>query len=329
MIHQDAPFIETRTAPRKAQKRNDSIREQHNENTNTISTLRTEEMKNSLWEKYSELLDHHPDLFNLEQITINLKDLQEYLANGNSAAYELFDAFESIRQDEVEQAMGFRGVPRVFLTQLLLLSNEYRELRGSLTKVKSTNFPSDKTLTSVNSPLRIATFVPKGISGKIGITLCPGKKQAHSMSGSFDRDLGMDLDIIKTWGASAVVTLMEDSELVKYQVSEIRNEVEARGMQWYHLPIINGDIPDDEFEQSWKYSGLRLRQLLKNGQHVVIHCGGGLGRSGTIAARLGVELGMSPQLAITSVRTVRKGAIENSRQERFIHACTPIDTDNE
>lgn len=89
-------------------------------------------MKNSLWEKYGELLERQPELFNLEQITINLKELQEYIANGNSAAYELFDAFEVIRQDEVEQEMGFRAVPRVFLTLLILLSNEYCAFRSSL-----------------------------------------------------------------------------------------------------------------------------------------------------------------------------------------------------
>jgi hypothetical protein len=33
-------------------------------------------MKNSLWEKYGELLERQPELFNLEQITINLKELQ-------------------------------------------------------------------------------------------------------------------------------------------------------------------------------------------------------------------------------------------------------------
>lgn len=89
-------------------------------------------MKNNIWEKYIELLENQPDLFNLEKITINLKELQKYIENGNSAAYELFDAFETIRQDEVEQSMGFRGVPRVFLTQLILLSNEYCESRSSL-----------------------------------------------------------------------------------------------------------------------------------------------------------------------------------------------------
>jgi hypothetical protein len=83
-------------------------------------------MENQLWEKYVKLEEENPELFNLEEITINLNALKEVLSNGNGPAYELFDSMNAIREDESEQMMGFRGVPRVFLTQLILLSNEYR-----------------------------------------------------------------------------------------------------------------------------------------------------------------------------------------------------------
>lgn len=46
---------------------------------------------------------------------------------------------------------------------------------------------------------------------------------------------------------------------------------------------------------------------------------GGLGRAGTIAARLLVELGIESATAIAKVRKVRPDAIENSRQERFVY----------
>ena len=54
------------------------------------------------------------------------------------------------------------------------------------------------------------------------------------------------------------------------------------------------------------------------GCDVLVHCRGGLGRAGTIAARLLVELGMEPETAIASVRAVRPGAIETSDQEKFV-----------
>ena len=43
-----------------------------------------------------------------------------------------------------------------------------------------------------------------------------------------------------------------------------------------------------------------------------------LGRGGTIAARLLVELGVKPDKAIADVRTARPGAIETPGQERFV-----------
>ena len=44
--------------------------------------------------------------------------------------------------------------------------------------------------------------------GRVGITFCPGKYDPHAMSGYWDRDLSLDLDAIRDWGAAAVVTLL-------------------------------------------------------------------------------------------------------------------------
>ena len=54
--------------------------------------------------------------------------------------------------------------------------------------------------------------------------------------------------------------------------------------------------------------------MLRNGEDVLVHCKGGLGRAGMMAARLLVELGMEPEAAIQAVRHARKGAIETPAQ---------------
>lgn len=48
---------------------------------------------------------------------------------------------------------------------------------------------------------------------------------------------------------------------------------------------------------------------------------GGLGRAGTIASRLIVELGWDADQAVRKVREVRPGAIETAEQLEFVHAC--------
>jgi ADP-ribosyl-[dinitrogen reductase] hydrolase len=91
-------------------------------------------------------------------------------------------------------------------------------------------------------------------------------------------------------------------------------------MAWFHLPIKDMSTPDKSFERQWVTAGDQLRSLLRSGKDVLVHCRGGLGRAGTIGARLLIELGMEPQSAIRSVRAVRPGAIETTAQEQYVLA---------
>lgn len=177
-----------------------------------------------------------------------------------------------------------------------------------------------KPKTSESDPLRIAPVSLDGFRGRIGLTFCPGKKQGFSLTGPWDRDLDADLEAIQSFGAAALVTLMEDHELreVKVLPEQLEASVSAHGMEWHHLPIRDVSIPDEHFEILWVYSGLRLRKLLSQGQNIVIHCRGGLGRTGMIGARLLVELGLEPDTAIRRVRTARPGSIETPDQEEHV-----------
>jgi ADP-ribosyl-[dinitrogen reductase] hydrolase len=172
--------------------------------------------------------------------------------------------------------------------------------------------------TSISHPLQIAVVTAGPEVGRIGITFCPGKYDPHAMTGGWRRDLNRDLDTIRDWGAAAVVTLLEPAELTLLKVERLGEEVLRRNMSWFHLPIADVSTPDERFEQEWDVAGEELCSILRSGSNVLVHCRGGLGRAGTIAARLLVELGMDPATAIASVRAVRPGAIETSDQEKFV-----------
>ena len=64
--------------------------------------------------------------------------------------------------------------------------------------------------TSITHPLRIDDL-PLG-NGRLGITFCPGKKGDSVFGAAWDRDLDLDMDAIKGWGANAVLSLIEDYE---------------------------------------------------------------------------------------------------------------------
>src|ERR1019366_160181 len=180
--------------------------------------------------------------------------------------------------------------------------------------------------TSRSHRLRVDNLAIEGLSGVIGLTFCPGKKQRGALSGDWDRDLATDLEAIKSSGAKALVTLMETDELTAVHVplTELGENATNLGLEWHHLPIRDVDVPDERFEDQWTYSGTRLRNLLVKGEKLVIHCLGGLGRTGTIAGRLLVEFGASPNEAIRAVRSARIGTIETRKQEEYVKNCKPL-----
>lgn len=178
-------------------------------------------------------------------------------------------------------------------------------------------------MTSLSHPLRIdIVAVPGG--GLIGMTFCPGKKQPYAAMGAWDRDLDLDLACVREWGAVAVVTLMEEHELAEYQVEHLGAAVEAFGMEWHHLPIIDVDVPREPFEALWVCSGPRLREHLADGRRILLHCRGGLGRTGMIAVRLLTACGMPARAAVTAVREARPGTLETDAQVAHALAVLPI-----
>jgi protein-tyrosine phosphatase len=147
------------------------------------------------------------------------------------------------------------------------------------------------------------------------------------MTGAWDRDLAIDLDAVHDWGAAAVVTLLEPEEMKLLKVERLGEEVLSRHIEWFHLPIVDVSIPDARFEKEWRLAGGRLRSLLQRGRDVLVHCRGGLGRAGMIAARLLVELGMEASTAIDNVRAVRPGAIQTRGQEKFVLGISAVRED--
>ena len=176
---------------------------------------------------------------------------------------------------------------------------------------------------SQDNPLRIAEITVGRQGGRIGITFAPGKKQSYGLTGPHDRDLGADLDTVAAWGAAAVVTLMEEHELARVKIADIGAEVRARHMEWHHAPIVDVTAPGPAFEAAWPVLSARLRSLLARGMRILVHCRGGLGRAGTVAARLLVEGGVPADASIAAVRAVRPGAIETSTQEDWVDAGRP------
>ena len=172
---------------------------------------------------------------------------------------------------------------------------------------------------SLTHPLLIASLPVAEQPGVLGLTFCPGKKQTDALTGPWDRDLTVDLAAVKAWGASGVITLVTDDELRELHVPELGKAVRALGLTWWHLPIADRGAPDTSFVRHWRDGvGSDIRARLCRGERLLIHCKGGMGRTGLLAAQILVEFGVPAGDAIASARRARPGAIENKLQERYV-----------
>lgn len=118
-----------------------------------------------------------------------------------------------------------------------------------------------------------------------------------------------------------LISLIEEHEFVELEVTELPQACLRHGIVWHGLPIVDGAIPDQRWEANWKHIAPSLHQTLREGGRIVIHCKGGLGRTGLLAARILVEFGMPPDEAIKQVRQARPGAIETIEQESYVLAA--------
>jgi len=79
----------------------------------------------------------------------------------------------------------------------------------------------------------------------------------------------------------------------------------AHGLAWYHCPIRDQQPPAARFEQRWQQDFPAVRQRLEAGEHLVLHCRGGLGRTGTVAACILIEFGTDPDTAVRRIGVAR------------------------
>lgn len=177
--------------------------------------------------------------------------------------------------------------------------------------------------TSLTHPLRIdALSCAPFASGSIGITFCPGKWGDSLYGAPWERDLDLDVEAIREWGASVALTLIEEHEFGMLRVPGLGEAFRLRKIEWYHLPVVDLRSPHEPFHAGWQAAGSAAVRALHAGGKVLVHCRGGVGRAGTVAALLLIELGANPAEALLRVRRVRPGAVETPAQERYVATYT-------
>lgn len=193
--------------------------------------------------------------------------------------------------------------------------------------MRATVMSNTTTYKIKNLPIMIDNIRIPGINGMIGISSCPGLRDDYVFD-LYGESLIDDIQAIKGWGASVVITLMEEAELQRLGVRDLGKNVVALNMIWLHLPLHNLGLPENQFNDKWLMVTPCLCNLLREGQRVLIHCREGIGRAALAAARLLLDLGFSPEESISMVRRARPGSLLLHSQEKHIYSVYEANVEN-
>jgi protein-tyrosine phosphatase len=182
----------------------------------------------------------------------------------------------------------------------------------------SADYHSKVTSTSETEPIRV-DFVPQeahGLPGRLGLTFAPGKC-GRGVSATWDRNLAKDLARLHAhYRTKVLVTLIEEFEMELAGIPRLLGEVKKAGMKSLWFPIT--DVATPRWPEDPIPLVAEICEDLGSGDTVVVHCMGGLGRAGTIAACVLAARGLDAERAVEVVRTARRGALETPSQVAFV-----------
>ncbi len=168
------------------------------------------------------------------------------------------------------------------------------------------------------NPIRVDFLPPEthALPGRLGRTLAPGKFRP-GLDPASDTLLRDDLRALRdTYGAQVLVTLLEELEMRRLGIPDLLPVARRMRLRTIWFPIPDVTAPSDLPATARLVA--EIVDALSVGETVVVHCRGGLGRSGTIAACCLVARGRAPAEAVAMVRLARPGAVEVRDQEQFV-----------
>ena len=155
-----------------------------------------------------------------------------------------------------------------------------------------------------------------------GTEICLSAFPGREHTNVFSIDLMEEFfDFLESNRYRSLVSLVEVHEFDQFiSYPKFEEKIGNRNFSWFFHPLKDMTAPNEIFRERFFETQSHLLENLRSGKKIAIHCKGGLGRSGTIAALLLRHLGFSAEKSIELVRKSRPGAIETEEQEIFIQS---------
>ena len=158
----------------------------------------------------------------------------------------------------------------------------------------------------------------ENFGSEICLSAFPGREHTNVFSIDLMEEFFDFLDSNRYRSLVSLVEVHEFDQFISYPKFE--EKIGKRNFSWFFHPLKDMTAPDEIFRERFFETQSHLLENLRSGKKIAIHCKGGLGRSGTIAALLLRHLGFSAEKSIELVRKSRPGAIETEEQEIFIQS---------
>lgn len=136
--------------------------------------------------------------------------------------------------------------------------------------------------------------------------IIPNTLAGSAQPGLLD-ELDADIACMRELGIARIVTLTR---------RPLPDSVAAAGFDVTHFPISDMGIPTPR--ACTELCTELVAEFHERGRPVLLHCRGGLGRTGTVAACCLVNLGRTPDEALLEVRRANPNFVQSPAQVQFI-----------
>ncbi len=156
-----------------------------------------------------------------------------------------------------------------------------------------------------------------GMSGQLYVSSCPGFSK---VDGATEDRKSAHLAFLFDQGINLVISLTPEDERENLGVADMPQRMQQAGIDWREVPVVNFGTPEQDQMQQFMDMINDAATRLASGQKILVHCRGGTGRAGKVAAIILMGGGMLADTAITTLRDHRAGCVQTAEQEDFVRA---------